>query len=842
VKAHSANAFAGVGLLAIAMGAGAQTPLSTATQAAALEEQGEQLQEIIVTARRREETLEDVPQTVDVVSADTVRKLNILNFTDLQAIVPGLTMSVDPGGINDTVSMRGVSYSIFSQNPLPTVALYLNDALAGPQVLFQSLYDIGQVEVLRGPQGTLHGEPAPSGAITLTTHKPDLSQFGGYVDATGYSEDVLHGPEAFNAQGALNVPIIQGVLALRVAGVIQDNHLDLVRSLYNSENPYSHTKSGRATLSFVPTDSLDTTFTYQHLEVDTQNFNQVIGTGSLGGTFAPPALLPNLVTGSPPYTTPAVVAPGFNGPPITPEQRLSVDNAANSSALKYDVVTGQANWHFAGQHLAYTGNWSDLSIETITASDVGNLLPGGDFTDFGLTKVESQEHELRLMSDERILGMFDYTIGARYTRGIPGKGTQPTEQYAGLANGAFGTGAAANPYAFNPSDLVPIYIFDRATTYERSLFFNATAHLGDRTELSAGIRSISYDYSSFIGSNIVLGPLKIPEPFPASNYKDTASIYNASLSYHFTEGLMAYATTGSSWRPGTTELGVNNATDNPTISALQNLHPEYSHSYEIGFKALFLDKRAQVNVAIYHQYFSGFVFNSLYAPYLSATSTLAPPSISVSDFATNANSVVDGLDLDGSFRVTPRWSLTAAFSYANGHVDNAATPCTPPGVNINNPTVASFQAAVAAAGQPGALVYLCKNNQAVSQAPSWNTTVQSEYTRPIAKGLDGYARGYVSFYPSNPNAVQGYDVPSYAIFNLFLGVRDPTDSWEISVFAKNLFNRFVLLNKPYFQVQEINGNINSAFGNSGYYGGANSLQVTPPMQLGVNLRYTFGSR
>ena len=114
---------------------------------------------------------------------------------------------------------------------------------------------------------------------------------------------------------------------------------------------------------------------------------------------------------------------------------------------------------------------------------------------------------------------------------------------------------------------------------------------------------------------------------------------------------------------------------------------------------------------------------------------------------------------------------------------------------------------------------------------------------PIAAAMDGFVRGLATYYPSNPNAVQGYDVPSYAIVNLYLGVRDSSDGWEASIFAKNLFNRTVLLNKSYFQIQE-QGGLNAIFGNPGYYtaSGTGVPMVTPPMQIGLNLRYTFGSR
>jgi iron complex outermembrane recepter protein len=807
-------------------------------------ESGDALSEIIVMARRKEELLVDVPETVDVISAETVRKLNILNFQDLQSIVPGLTMNTDPGGLNDTVSMRGVTFTVYSQDLLPTVALYLNDSLAAPQLLFQSLYDVGQIEVLRGPQGTLHGEPAPSGAITLTTRRPDLSQFGGYVDATGYSEDALHGPGAFDGQAAVNLPILRDMLAVRLAGVSEDNHADLVRSVFSPESPYSHTQSARATVSFQSTDAFSATVMYQHLEERTRTFNQVVGAGSPGGTFAPPPPFPGLPFS---YSAPAVVARGYNGPSITPAERLSVDDDPNSSILKYDLVTAQLDGHLARQHIAYTGNFTNWTVRTNTAEDSGNLLPGSDYVSVGLLRISSQGHELRIMSDDRIWGLFDYTVGVRYTRqiGLPAS----SQQFAGFLPGAFGFGAAANPSVYNSAFAEDLYFGGTPpSAYERSVFWNGTIHLGDKTELSAGARWIDYDYASQSSTTLSLLGQTVPvNLFSNANFHDKTTIYDVSLSHHVTDETMVYATTGTSWRPGTTVLGPQNATGDATLNSLINLHSEYSHSFELGVKSMFLEKRAEVNLAVYHQYFDGLIFQSLYAPYLTVTPIPGTPytstSISVNNFSNNANSVINGVDLDGSFLVTPRWNVAGAFSYANGHVDNALTPCTPPGVSLTNPTVASFKAAVAALGEPNALVYECKNNQATSNAPSWNTTLRSEYSLPLAKALDGFVRGFATYYPRNPNAAQGYVVPSYAIANLYLGVRDPKSAWEGSLFVKNIGNRTVLLNRSPFQIQE-QGGLNAVFGSPGYYSASSSggQLVTAPMQIGVNLRYAFGSR
>jgi iron complex outermembrane receptor protein len=802
------------------------------------------LSEIIVTARRKEELLIDVPETVDVVTAETVQKLNILNFQDMQSIVPGLTMNADPGGLNDTVSMRGVTYTIYSQDLLPTVALYLNDTSAKPQALFQSLYDVGQIEVLRGPQGTLHGEPAPSGAITMTTRRPDLSQFGGYVDVTGYSEDALHGPGAFDVQAAVNLPIIKDMLAVRLAGVSEDNHADLVRSVFSPQSPYSHIRSERATVTFQPTDAFSATVMYQHLEEGSRTFNQVIGSGSLGGTFAPPPPFPGLPFA---YSAPAVVAPGYNGPTITPSERLSVDDDPNSSILKYDLVTAQLDGHLAGQHIAYTGNFANWSVRTNTAEDSGNLLPGSDYVSVGMLRISSQEHELRIMSEDRILGLFDYTVGARYTRqiGLPAS----TQQFAGFLPGAFGFGAAANPSVYNSTFAEDLnFGGSPPSAYERSVFCNGTVHLGEKTELSAGARWIDYGYATYSSYTLSLFGQNVPlYLFPNANLHNKSTIYDVSLSHHVADETMLYATTGTSWRPGTTVVGLQNATGDATLNSLINLHSEYSHSFELGVKSMFLEKRAEVNLAVYHQYFDGLIFQSLYAPYLTVTPIPGTPytstSISLNNFSTNANSVSNGVDLDGSFLVTPRWNVAGAFSYANGHVDNALTPCTPSGVSLTNPTVASFKAAVAALGEPNALVYECKNNQAISNAPSWNTTLRSEYSLPLAKALDGFVRGFATYYPRNPNAAQGYVAPSYAIANLYLGVRDPKSAWEGSFFVKNIGNRTVLLNRSPFQIQE-QGGLNAVFGSPGYNSASSSggQLVTAPMQIGVNLRYAFGSR
>src|ERR1700740_876936 len=164
-----AAAFAGVSMFAMASAAGAQTAPAAPTPAPADQAT---LGEIVVTARRRSESLQEVPQTVNAVSSDTVQKLNITQFTDVQNVVPGLSLQNSPNGYQSAASMRGVTFDVNTAAPLGTVATYMNDVSVQSSFMFNSLFDIGQIEVLRGPQGTTRGVSTPSGAITVSTRKP----------------------------------------------------------------------------------------------------------------------------------------------------------------------------------------------------------------------------------------------------------------------------------------------------------------------------------------------------------------------------------------------------------------------------------------------------------------------------------------------------------------------------------------------------------------------------------------------------------------------------------------------------------------------------------------------
>src|SRR6195952_1590950 len=205
-----AGLFTGVAF--VALGAFAPATAQTTTDSSPTAENDDRGgNDIIVTARRRDETVQDVPLVVNVLTGGGIEKLNITRFEDIKSVVPGLSLQSSGDGFSFRASLRGVGYDSVASVPA-NVEFYVNEALVSPFALFQSLYDVGQIEVLRGPQGTLRGRAAPSGSITVTTRQPNLDEAGMFFNGSATDRS------GYNASAGVNIPLVKGIAALRVAG------------------------------------------------------------------------------------------------------------------------------------------------------------------------------------------------------------------------------------------------------------------------------------------------------------------------------------------------------------------------------------------------------------------------------------------------------------------------------------------------------------------------------------------------------------------------------------------------------------------------------------------------
>jgi iron complex outermembrane receptor protein len=513
---------AGPSLFALATTAAAQTATTPTppaeTKSANEGTQAEQTNEatqastdegtIVITARRRAESLLDVPQTVSAVTNKDLKDFNATRFQDIASLVSGLTLGIDSNGF-PAETTRGVLSQVTAQGT-PTVENYINEVPFEPNLIFQGNFDIGQVEILKGPQGTLRGRSSPSGAITQTTRRPDLNEIGGDVNFLGTS----HG--GINMQAALGVPIIQDVLAVRVAGLLDASDSGGIKSVNNPDNPRERTQAGRITLRFEPTSSISAVVMYEHLLRTVHDYGTALfGNGAAGINQVPGFNCPTsnqpVVNHTCPATsaplgftsfggTPAIYAPpGFNGPVIARGSRLAVQDFLNYTRQRDDLITGQLDWKFQGQKLSYVGGYQNEKILVLNDSDAFNTVVGRERKVTRATHAIEKRlsHELRLSSDERIGGFLDYTVGGFYQKvwGPSASEGANTLTMPGAFGSPLGANAPGGPGLLSPFTYDPKYVvgFDNQTqrkTLEKALFANVMVHIGSKTEFSAGGRKI----------------------------------------------------------------------------------------------------------------------------------------------------------------------------------------------------------------------------------------------------------------------------------------------------------------------------------------------------------------
>ena len=209
---------------AIAVILGGSASLSHAQQTAATEtnaSDSEGIQEIVVTAQRRTESIENVPITIQAITGDQLQQLNLSNFDDLLRYTPNVTYSGNGPGTGN-IFIRGLSsggsgnQSQSTTAPFPNVAVYLDDeSMQFPaRNIDVYLVDMERVEVLEGPQGTLFGGGAQAGAIRYITNKPKLDVEEGNVDV-GYGITASGGDPNAKANATINLPLVPDVLAVR---------------------------------------------------------------------------------------------------------------------------------------------------------------------------------------------------------------------------------------------------------------------------------------------------------------------------------------------------------------------------------------------------------------------------------------------------------------------------------------------------------------------------------------------------------------------------------------------------------------------------------------------------
>lgn len=760
------------------------------------------LEEIVVTARRKDESLQDTPVSVSAVTEQTLKDLNITNFADLGAVVAGLSLEEDV--IASSASLRGIKYEVLAQAPA-SVEFYMNESHATALQTMQKMFDVSQVEVLRGPQGTLRGRAAPSGAITVRTASAELDSFGGYIDAT-LSDD---GDQ--NYQAAVNLPIIEDKLAIRVAGFWDESNLNDVSSAFGGGESDYEGNGYRFTLTAQPIDDLYINATYERIRPERTIFTPV---ESIAGAPA------------------SIKARDLKAVQDDPEESTQ-DIETTTLNIAWDINDSVA--------LYYTGGYHSVVLEQFPSVDPTNAIDDTypaelqNAVGYLYNDVDIINHEIRLQSIEPLFGKLDYVIGAFY------EDQKSTVHFASatfvndqVPDGAFGfiPGYVNGGTFVSSTDIFNYGNGNNSDTQENSYFINLTYHFTDDTELAVGARQIQYNDNSYLVLESTGTELQNVDT------DEDHEIFTAVLTHHFNEDLMGYASWGTSWRAGPTLVGVFANSYSPTLRSFIEMPSETSDSYELGMKSTWMDGRLRVNAAIYRQEFENFAYRAQEGIYFDTDGFIAGP-IGVYNLSAAVPVIVNGAELEVNFAATENLTLGALLAYAKGEIDGGAVPCNDYGQASGvAPTLAQIQAAVGSDQ-----VASCTTDQQTNTDPDFTASLTAEYGFSIAN-LDAYVRGLYSYKGSSDNSPTNPldDVGSYGILNLYAGLSDPSGVWSAMLYIKNVADTVKVVKRDAdlasltISNDQLGGFLaGSTLAESNY----RAVQLTPEREIGINLRYNF---
>jgi iron complex outermembrane receptor protein len=703
------------------------------------------LEEVIVTAQKRTESVQDISATVNVVSGDDINRFKAFDFNSLADQTAGLTLA-SPNARNSLISMRGVSVDPES-GAAAAVDPYWNDAVVRPDVAFTPMYDLQRVEVLRGPQGTLQGRTSPGGAINIITQRADLDVSSGYIQGSASDNDGING------QFAYGMPVIEGKLGVRIAGVYETNNGADVKNITTGfDDQEAETKSARFSTVWQATDTLNFEWIYQWLDNDTDDPKAMTGTDALG---VRPTLKPD---------DNKALAPTNN------EGKFDID-ALTNLIMDWEVMDHEVTGIIAYQDTSkYYWEETDRANTLASAEPSPSLAPTYQNS---TTDTESTSYELRIASMDN--EFWDYMVGIYYK-----DQNTDTEFFANsIRFDILGLG-------YRTKTIAPVYANDFA------IFTFNTFYLTNTLQLEFGLRWSDYDnfrrtdvfYDGLTYVPPALDPFidQIEEgfkenfPLPAipeseTDPQDDAWTGSLKLRWDWTDDISLYGSYNRGYRNGGISISPG-----PTVKLIgeENLlyDSEDSDALELGFKSRLLDGRATLNGAVYYQKFDG------YQGFVRGLQVVDPetqgdPQNVPGGLVFNGDANIWGVEFEGRILLTETWNAGGAVSYSKGEWDGAKKPCNE--------------------REPGEALGSCDiDGDALGGEPEWSLSLNSEYYFPL-ESTEIYLRGLFKYTDDriNTDASAGLgnttdEFESYQTLDMFVGWRSNEFTWDVSVWAKNV--------------------------------------------------------
>ncbi len=721
-------------IASLALPAMAVAPLATAQDALVLEE-------VLVTARRRKENLQKTPVAITAISGTMIEQAKMLNATDLEQHTPNLAVRASDNGVGSALQayLRGVGQFDFALTVDPGVGMYVDGVYLARTVGANiQLSDIEQIQVLRGPQGTLFGRNTIGGAINVVTRAPS--------GETHFTAEVTGGEDSyFSFDGYLEFPISDDVAA-SVAVLTKDS------DGWQSRNQGDD--AGNDDMWSVRTHlNADISASWKsHLVVDYTDIDQNVYPQVLSDFTAD--------SGLPPIYNGAVLAP--QGESCCETNVDDIDHSDALNELDRDVneiwgVSWTNTWDINGMTLKSITGYRDMDSESYRDADND---PINYFSVGSAFDVQQYSQEFLLSNDAG--GSFEWLVGLYYLY-------EDGDHFSSVTVGE----GLFEAIGSLPLDLTLDYDRSQETT-SYAAFFNTTWHMNDATRLNLAAR-YTYDEKQldmFTLKRASQTPILIPGPTSPSSCSDAMAVGAGSgvscdndwdeisprigIDHDFTDDIMGYASISAGFRSGVYN-GRPTATEQVSVA-----DPETLWSYEVGLKSQFWNNRLQINGAIFYNDYEDqqFLVNR---PSASGASGLAL----VVDNA--ADSTMWGGEIE--FTVLPAQGLTISG-----------------GVAYIDPEYDEFESVNPATGELEDL-----SDREFANVPDWTANLMAQYQYEFSNASRLRLRADLAYkgeiFYTNDEASNSFDrlnADSHTIYNAGISYITADDKWEFGVFGRNL--------------------------------------------------------
>ncbi len=502
------------------------------------------IEEIVVTATKRAESVQDVPVAVNAVDAETIEAMRIDEFTDITLVSPSLTMNRGDWATNSGYSLRGIGTNVFSLNIEPSVAIVVDDVpVVRSEQAFSDLTDIESIEVLRGPQSTLFGKSASAGVINVRTRAPG-DEFRAGVRASATTDDETY------ITASISGPLSDS-MGFRLSGHDRNRKDGHVENLLNGTDVDGQQSWGiRARLDWDLADSVTATLFYNHDEAESDCCHRAFRGLDSGALFL--GLLPAaFVLGD--------VEPGADNDQVSMDDPTLTESTSDSGALRIEwdwgeyrflSVTSLTKWDYEVSTDVDGTSFDLLGLFTGGALS-GGINQGGGFD------LESWTQELRLVSPAS--DSFEYVVGVFYSDIEYGRSFRRGPLFG--ADWLADTGSES-----------------------LALYGQGTWNLTDATAITAGLRlnreEISHRFNNLLSATELGG-----------DDTETAVPGKISVQHYTSDDVMWFASFAIGYKGQGYDISSSfnqYTSDNPVGS-------EDSKAFELGMKGTFFDGRLQFN-------------------------------------------------------------------------------------------------------------------------------------------------------------------------------------------------------------------------------------------------------